>query len=55
MHIVKVDDRGRLLLKKAIIKLPEYYKLDFAPNGKLLLTPIIDQEEVKSLNKEEHE
>lgn len=51
MQIVKVDERGRLCLKKVIMPLPEYYEIRFGPMGKLILTPIKD---VESLNKEDN-
>lgn len=55
MKILKVDDRGRISLKKIIKKIAPYYKVDIKVNEQLILTPIIDKEEVKLLSKEEHE
>ena len=53
MKIVKIDERGRISLKKIInhsYKI-EYYKLEYLPMGKLLLTPITDEIDIKNLDK----
>jgi len=40
MNICKVDDRGRLCLKKIIHNLPEYYWLEENVKGQIVLTAV---------------
>lgn len=46
MKICKVDSRGRVQLKKLIYDLPSHYKFDEDVNGRVILTPMHDLEEL---------
>ncbi len=46
MKICKVDVRGRVQLKKLISDLPSHYKFDEDANGRIILTPMHDLEEI---------
>jgi hypothetical protein len=46
MRICKVDTRGRVQLKKLIMDLPGYYKFDEDIQGRVILTPMHDLEEL---------